>query len=118
MELPVTAQGRAFFLAVLCGLALSLGYDLLRGFRRLCPRLTWISDLIWSIAFFWSMLCFLLGPAEGLFRGYHGLGVFLGACLWFLTVSSYSFVPLLNLVEHMQAAYLQFEFYNSYKPYP
>ena len=87
MELPVTEQGRAFFLAVLCGLALSLGYDLLRGVRRLCPRLTGVSDLIWGIAFFWSMVCFLLGPAEGLFRGYHGLGVFLGACLWFLTAS-------------------------------
>ena len=85
MELSVAAQGWEFVLSVLVGLALSLGYDLLRGMRRVAPGLTWLLDLVFGGAFCWTLLWFMLVPGNGQFRLYNLLGIGLAAVLWFLT---------------------------------
>ena len=88
MELPVSAQGLGFLHAGLLGIAMAAVYDLLRGPRRLLPRwTTWFWDLLFCAALFWSLLWFLLVPADGLIRLYHVVGLLLGALLWFRLVT-------------------------------
>ena len=93
MELPVRLQGNQALQAILLGLALGLAYDLLRGPRWLHRRLTGLWDLLWGVGFFCALWWFTLVPGEGLFRGFHGVGIFLGMSLW-LSVGSQWFLRL------------------------
>lgn len=85
MEISVSAQAEEFALSCLLGLALSLFYDLLRGLRRVSPRLTVPADLAFGGVFCWALLWFMLVPGQGQFRLYNFAGMFLGVLLWFLT---------------------------------
>lgn len=78
-------QALRFCLGAALGLLLGLGYDLLRGMRRLRPGLTVPLDLLFSLIFFLSLLLTLV-YTRGL-RLYQLVGLGLGWSLWTLTLS-------------------------------
>jgi hypothetical protein len=87
MELPVSLQAAQFALAAALGAGLAALYGFLRACSRLHPRLTGLTDAAFSLAAFYSLVCFTLGPARGLFRLFLLPALALGAALWFLTAS-------------------------------
>ena len=89
MEISVAAQAGEIGRCALTGLALGVVYDLLRGLRRLQPRLTGLADLVFDGVFWWAMLWLMLVPGQGRLRLYDLIAVFLGLLLWFLTVGPF-----------------------------
>jgi hypothetical protein len=65
MELPVSLQAAQFALAAALGAGLAALYGFLRACSRLHPRLTGLTDAAFSLAAFYSLVCFTLGPARG-----------------------------------------------------
>jgi len=88
MELPVSLQGAQFAGAFALGLALAAAYDLFRAVRRAHPRLTRPLDALYCLLLLISLLLYALYPGRGEFRVFFYPGIFLGALLWFLTVSA------------------------------
>ncbi len=91
MTVEVSRQALDFAAFWGLGLALGLCYDLGRALRREHPGLTVPADLLFGLLFFLSVWLLSLS-AYGL-RLYLCLGLFLGATLYFLTLST----PLLGL---------------------
>ncbi len=88
MELPVSLQGAQFAGAFALGLALAACYDIFRAVRRAHPRLTRPLDALYCLLLLLSLLLYALYPGRGEFRVFFYPGIFLGALLWFLTVST------------------------------
>ena len=78
-------QALRFFLGGGSGVLLGILYDLFRGLRRLRHGLTLPCDLMFSLAFFLSLLLTTV-YTRGL-RLYQLLGLFLGWSLWNFTLS-------------------------------
>jgi len=85
MTVELSRQGAEFFWAALTGLGLGLIYDLERALRREHEKLTVPADGLFALLFFLA-LALTAVYTRGL-RLYQGLGIFLGAGLWFLTLS-------------------------------
>ena len=87
MEQPVSLHAAQFLLAGGLGAALGLFYDLLRAVRRIRPRTVRILDALFCAALLPSLLLFALYPGRGQFRLFFYPGIFLGAAIYFLTLS-------------------------------
>lgn len=91
MTVEVSRQGLEFLWAALLGIGLGFVYDLGRALRREKPGLTVPVDAVFALIFFLSLWMTSI-YTRGL-KLYQCMGVFLGAGLYFLTVSP----PLLRL---------------------
>lgn len=85
MSVDLSVQAVEFFGAAGLGIILGVLYDLGRALRREHPKLTILVDIIFALIFFMAMG--LTAIYTHGFRLYQGLGTFLGAGLYFLTVS-------------------------------
>lgn len=87
MSVELSRQTAEFFCAAGLGIALGLFYDVGRALRRERPGLTVPVDLSFGLIFFLTLWLTSI-YTRGL-RLYQCLGVFLGAGLYFLTVSPF-----------------------------
>lgn len=87
MTVELSRQAAEFFWAAALGLGLGLIYDMGRALRREKPRLTIPVDVLFALVFFLGLWLTSI-YTQGL-RLYQCLGVFLGAGVYFLTLSPF-----------------------------
>ncbi len=89
-----------FTICLLLGGMLTLLYDGFRIFRILFQHRNWmidIEDLMYWIFTAWMVFRTLFDYNQGILRGYAFLGMFLGALIYFLTISR----TLLRMVKYV-----------------
>ena len=88
MTVDVGRQGLELLLAAALGVGLGLLYDMGRALRR--QRIGWTApaDLLFALVFF--LVLWLTGIYAGGLRLFHCLGIGLGACVYFLTLSPHT----------------------------
>ena len=93
-EINNTAQAISFFYSLLLGMIFCLLYDLLRVWRaffHLSDIVIFFQDIIYFIVISFVTFIFMIPLTNGEIRGYIIVGIFLGFCICFFTVSRFVF---------------------------
>ena len=96
----VPEQTRLLLYAVLLGIPLGMGFDVLRTLRLLLPHgklATALEDVSFLLVWAAALLCFSTVLARGEFRGYYWMGSALGFLLYRCTLGCVT-VPLLRRI--------------------
>ncbi len=91
MNITVADQTIIFLSCIACGITIGLVFDLFRIFRRIIRTndfITLLQDIIYWLIASVIVFAFILNFNSGELRWYEFLGVFLGAGMYLLTISS------------------------------
>ena len=91
MNVTVADQTFIFLSCIACGIIIGLLFDLFRIIRRIIPTneyITFLQDIIYWLIASVIVFAFILNFNNGDLRWYEFVGVFLGAGMYLLTVST------------------------------
>lgn len=86
------SQSTLFFQMSLIGITIAIVFDFMRGFRKAFKHKNFfvhVEDTLFWIVTCLGVLYFVLNYADGEIRFFYLLGIFLGALLYFVTVSKF-----------------------------
>lgn len=90
MSEDIIYELRLLWDSMVCGVFLSLGYDVLRIFRRVCKQQKWsvgAQDICYWMICGVMVFSLILRENSGNIRWYHLAGIGLGSYLYFVTIS-------------------------------
>ena len=96
------SQGIFFLLTVVLGAAVAFLFDIFRVIRKLKKHKKWsvhLQDAVFWLVTSLIVLYFILNYSDGEIRFFYLLGILLGGCLYFVTISYYIRVVLIRIIK-------------------